>query len=481
MFRTSVAIAALFLVGCNAAPTELAEPLKTTSEQAIPSADVSITPDIQAILDASEATNIGYEIVEGLTTEVGPRLAGTEAEARARDWTVEQFNALGLENVRIEPFSIPGWIRGEETATIVSPFPQDLQVTALGGSVATPEGGVTAPIAFFPTYDSLVESDEDLSGKIVFISGRMNKAPDGAGYGPANRKRQMGASQGAKRGALAVVIRSVGTNSHRFPHTGQMRYDPDCPKIPIAALSAPDADQLERMLERGEEIVMRLVTEPMSVGPVESGNVIGEIIGSEKPEEIIVIAGHLDSWDLGTGAIDDGAGIGISAGAAKVILDAGLKPKRTIRVIAFGAEEVGLLGAFEYARKHAADLENHVLATESDFGAEPPYEVLVRVGEGREVVERAAAIMGLPMGTRDTNGGPDIIPMANAGVPVMRFQQDGTDYFDLHHTPNDTLDKIDPADIRINVTAFAVMAWLASEAETDFRADETDPSADLRP
>ena len=478
MFRGFAAVAALTLAACSGA--EVPTPNGNEAPERVADARV-ITPDVQAILDASAATNIGYEIVEGLTTEVGQRLAGTEAEARARDWTVAKFNELGLENVRVETFQIPGWIRGEENATIVSPYPQEMLITALGGSVATPEGGITAPIAFFPTYDDLTASEEDLSGKIVFISGRMKKAPDGAGYGPANRKRRSGATEGAKRGALAVIIRSVGTDSHRFPHTGQMRYDPDYPKIPIAALSAPDADQLERMFAREDEIIMSLNLEPMSVGPVESGNVIGEIVGTERPEEIVVIGGHLDSWDLGTGAVDDGAGIGVSAGAARVILDVGLSPKRTIRVIAFGAEEVGLLGAFEYARTHAAELENHVLATESDFGAEPPYEVLVNVGDGREVIERAAAIMNLPIGTRTTNGGPDIIPMANAGVPVMRFQQDGTDYFDLHHTPDDTLDKIDPEDIRVNVTAFAVMAWLAAQADTDFRADETGTMANVRP
>lgn len=429
----------------------------------------------EQIVQSALKSTAGYDVVESLTTEVGPRLAGSEAEARARDWMVKTFEEIGLENVRIEPFEIAGWTRGVETAEILSPYPQTMLITALGGSVATPEGGITANIAYFPTFEDLESAPmTDLEGKIVFISGRMEKAPDGAGYGPANRKRRSGASEAAKRGASAVVIRSVGTDSHRFPHTGQMRYAEDLPRIPIGALSAPDADQLERMLERGEPISMRLTLETQEMGQLPSGNVIGEIVGTSRPEEIVLIGAHLDSWDLGTGAIDDGAGIGVIAGAAKVLIDAGLQPERTIRVVAYGAEEVGLLGGFAYRDLHMDDLDNHVLATESDFGAEPPYEVLLGVSEGAEIIEYAAEVLGYPMGTRGTNGGPDIGPIAAKGVPTMRFQQDGTDYFDLHHTPDDTLDKIDPDDIAENVAAFALMSWLAANAETDFRADETE-------
>lgn len=428
----------------------------------------------QQILSEARSGIQGYDIVESLTTEVGPRLAGTEAEARARDWAVAKFEAIGLDNVRIEPFTIPGWERGVETASIVAPYPQDLLLTALGGSVATQPGGITAEIAYFPTFDDLEAAPmSGLDGKIVFISGMMDKAPDGAGYGPANRKRQRGASESAKRGAAAVVIRSVGTDSHRFPHTGQMRYADDLPKIPIAALSAPDADQLERILERGESVTLSMNVQPRFTGDKPSGNVVGEIVGAERPEEIVLIGAHLDSWDLGTGAVDDGAGVGITAGAAQILIEKGLKPKRTIRVVAFGAEEVGLLGAFAYRDRHEADLINHVMATESDFGAEPPYEVLLGVTEGEDVIRGIAADLGLPVGDSPTNGGPDIIPLARAGVPVMRFQQDGTDYFDLHHTPDDTLDKIDPDDIAENVAAFALLAWRAANAETDFRADIT--------
>jgi Zn-dependent M28 family amino/carboxypeptidase len=431
--------------------------------------------NVNTLIDMALNGSYAYDITESLTTEIGPRMAGSENEARARVWAVEKFKAIGLENVRVEEFTIPGWERGIETAEIISPYPQQLYITSLGNSVSTSPEGIEAEIAYFPTFEDLESAPEGgLDGKIVFISGRMKKAHDGAGYGPANRKRQRGATEAGKRGALAVVIRSVGTDSHRFPHTGNMRYDPKVAPIPIGALSAPDADQLERTLERGETIRLKLVLTPRKTALKTSGNVIGDIIGSEKPDEIILISGHLDSWDLGTGAIDDGAGIGISAGAAQIILDAGFKPKRTIRVVAFGAEEVGLLGGFSYAKTHKDELKNHVIASESDFGAERVYALRTSVsGPARaalEDVQKSIAHLGIKMEEGPTSGGPDIIPLFRQGVPAFRLQQDGTDYFDFHHTPDDTFDKIDPEAMRQNVAAWAATTWMLSEADVDFRS-----------
>jgi hypothetical protein len=451
-------------------------PVDIAAEEVAKTVEIVTSPSLgdvgdqaQSLIKAAMAGTQSYDITESLTTEVGPRLAGTEAEARARDWAVAKFKEIGLQNVRVEPFTIPGWERGVEEAAILSPFPQQLEITALGGSVATPASGVESDVAYFPTFEALESYEGRLDGKIVFISGRMIKAPDGAGYGPANRKRQGGASEAAERGAAAVLIRSVGTDSHRFPHTGQMRYNPKLPKIPIAAMSGPDADQMERILERGETIRIQMTVTPIKTGDRPSGNVIGEIIGSEAPEEIVLISGHLDSWDLGTGAVDDGAGIGISAGAAQVIIEAGLTPKRTIRVVAYGAEEVGLLGGFAYRDLHKDDLDNHVMATESDFGATKPYEVHYNAEAGREEMQAIADMVGLPLIKKVTSGGPDIGPIMREGVPTMRFQQDGTDYFDLHHTHDDTFDKIDPDDMAVNTAAFAAMAWVTANAETDFR------------
>lgn len=437
--------------------------------------DSAMQSQIDTLISKASSGRHGYVITESLTTEIGPRQAGSPAEARARDWAVEKFKSLGLENVRIEPFTIPGWKRGVETASIITPYPQPLLVTALGGSVATPENGYTAQVAYFPTFEDLEAAPATgLEGKIVFISGRMDKAPDGAGYGPANRKRRSGATEAAKRGAIAVVIRSVGTDSHRFPHTGQMRYADDVKKIPIGALSAPDADQLERILVSGKEVELNLTMTPKDLGELPSGNVIGEIVGSERPDEIILIGGHLDSWDAGTGAVDDGAGIGITAGAAQVILEAGLKPKRTIRVVAFGSEENGLHGGYAYVEAHRDTLDKHMLASESDFGAERVYEVRsgVKGVSGNQLIRnvaKALSSLNVVMSDKPTNGGPDIGPMFAEGVPAMRLQQDGTDYFDLHHTADDTFDKIDPDAMAQNVAAFAAMVWIASEADTNFR------------
>ncbi len=470
-------VASLLLISC--ADQSRVETTSTSSSAETPTqASVEIDPTVKRLIEMAENGSYGYDITRDLTTEIGQRLAGSPEEARARDWTVELFNELGFENVRIEEFSVPRWERGDEFAEIISPSPQHLYVTALGGSVATPEEGIEAEIAYFPTFEDLEKAPEGgLDGKIVFISGRMEKAHDGAGYGPANQKRRRGASEAAKRGASAVVIRSVGTDSHRFPHTGQMRYDEDLPKIPIGALSAPDADQLERLLENGSTIRLKLTLTPKYGGELPSGNVVGEIVGSEKPEEIIVIGGHLDSWDLGTGAIDDGAGVGITAGAAKLILDAGLKPKRTIRIVAFGAEEIGLLGARAYAEQHKDELANHVIASESDFGAERIYAIRTSVqGDARDAIydiQKQVAHLGIEMEEGPTQGGPDIIPMFAMGVPAFGLQQDGTDYFDLHHTPDDTFDKIDPEAMAQNVAAWAAVVWLVSEADVDFRSTPT--------
>jgi len=472
----SGSVLALALIGCGSEvqTSDVKNVVDSMKETVSTTIEAKASPEVQVLIDRAMSGSQAYDITRDLTTEIGPRLAGSDAEARARDWTVQRFKDIGLQNVRVQPFTIKGWERGVETANIVSPYPQQLYITALGGSVSTPEEGITAEVAYFPTYEDLIAAPEaSLEGKIAYVSGRMEKAPDGAGYGPANRKRRTGATEAGKRGALAVIIRSVGTDSHRFPHTGQMRYSDEVTPIPIGALSAPDADQLDRIFESGESVTLALTMTPKAVGDLPSGNVIGEIIGSEKPEEIVLISGHLDSWDQGTGALDDGAGIGISAGAAQVIIEAGYKPKRTIRVVAFGAEEVGLLGGFAYVKTNKDDLANHVLATESDFGATQPYEVLSGVTAGHDVIKAMAAATGLPMGERGTNGGPDIGPMFNEGVPAMRFQQDGTDYFDYHHTPDDTFDKIVPEDMAVNTAAFAAMAWMASEADTNFRARDS--------
>ena len=309
-----------------------------------------------------------------------------------------------------------------------------------------------------------------LKGKIVFVDEYMTRTQDGSGYGVAVKKRSGAAVEAGKRGAAAALIRSVGTDHHRFPHTGQMTYDQNVVKVPIAALSAPDADQLHRALGRGD-VEVKLQIDVQSYGKSQSGNVIAEIPGVT--DEIVIIGAHLDSWDLGTGAVDDGAGIGITVGAAKLILDMNKKPRRTIRVVMFGAEEVGLVGAIAYAKKHANELDRHVVGAESDFGAGQIWRFETRFSDSKlhkaEAMHKVLSPLGIALGSNDASGGPDMGPLRMLGMPVVTLKQNGWDYFDLHHTPNDTFDKISADDIAQNVAAYAAFVWMAANMQGDFR------------
>lgn len=468
-----------FLTAATAAVLLLAQPALAQQQSSQPAAapvPAPLSETARATVSALQAkaleSRLAYDIVEGLTTEIGPRLAGSPDEARARDWAVAKLKALGFENVRIEPFTVPYWARTRETAEIVSPAPQKLFVTALGYSAPTPKGGLEAEVAVFSDLTALREApDSAVKGKIVFIDERMTRTQDGSGYGPAVAKRSQCRAIAAPKGAAACLIRSVGTDQHRFPHTGSGGNDE--PKLPNAALSAPDADQLARLAARGP-VRLRLEIGVETKQNAPSGNVIGEIRGREKPEEVVVIGGHLDSWDLGTGAIDDGAGVAITAAAAKLIAELPQRPKRTIRVVLWGAEETGLHGARAYAAQHQAELGKHVVAAESDFGAGRIWRFESNFGpQGAPyalAIGRAMSPLGVFQGPLETGGGPDIGVLRVAGVPVAELSQNGLDYFDLHHTPDDTLDKIDPAALAQNVAAYATFAWLAAEMDWDLRA-----------
>ena len=430
---------------------------------------------LDRLIEAAEDSDLAYDILESLTTEIGPRLAGSEAEARARGWGVAKFKSLGFKNIRIETFELPYWSRSKEEASIVSPFPQNLHITALGNSVATPEDGLEGEIVSFATLSALkAASQTDVEGKIVFVDEPMTRTQDGSGYGAAVRKRSGAANEASKRGAIAAIIRSVGTDSHRNPHTGNMRYEADVAPIPTAALSNPDADQLARSLRLSDEpLVVSLNIQVATLETATSGNVIAEIPG--QTDEIIVIGGHLDSWDLGTGAVDDGAGVAITTAAAKLIGDLPGKQKRTIRVIMWGAEETGLWGARAYAKAHADELDRHVLATESDFGAGNIWQFQTGFGESK--ISKAQTFfdvlrpLNISPGNNSAFGGPDVGPLKAAGVPVVSLRQNGWDYFDLHHTPDDTLDKVDPVDLKQNLAAWAATIFIASEMDGHFRDD----------
>ncbi|MBB3167190.1 M28 family peptidase [Simiduia aestuariiviva] len=414
----------------------------------------------------------GYAFVRDLTTEVGPRMGGTEADARAVAWTKARFEQMGFDKVWTEPVTFPQWQRTHERAHVLGKFPQPLHITALGGSVGT-DGELQGEVVMVDDYAALVATPSArVKDKIVFIKNRMRKHKEGAGYGEAVIARGKGALEAEAKGAKALLIRSIGTDSHRFAHTGMMSMSAGSPQIPAAALSNPDADQLERLIAKGK-VNLSLDINVGWTGEYTSHNVIAEITGNKKPDEIIVIGGHLDSWDLGTGALDDGAGVAITAGAAYQFIKHRLRPGRTIRVVAFSNEEQGLVGAKAYAKAHANELDRHIVASESDFGAGPIWALKTRLNNADEAfIARATALLkplGIEyLGNDATSGGPDIIPLAEKGVQLFQLKQDGTDYFDYHHTADDTLDKIDPVAFNQNIAAWTVMLHLfANEWQMD--------------
>jgi Zn-dependent M28 family amino/carboxypeptidase len=421
---------------------------------------------------ALNSDEIAYDIVEGLTTEIGPRQGGTEAEARARTWSVAKLKSLGFDNVRIEEYQMPTWVRGEETAEIIAPFTHKLAVTALGNSGSTGDKGLEGEIVYFPTLDDLrAAPDGSLKGKIAFVSHSMMRTQDGSSYGAFGPARFVGPNIASKKGAAAIVIRSAGTDYHRNPHTGNTNFDAGVTPIPAGALSIPDAENLERMLKRGKPVTMKLKLTPKNVGMQVSGNVLAEVKGSNPKLPIIVIACHLDSWDLGTGAIDDAAGCGIIAAAAKHLKTLG-QPKRTVRLLWAGAEEVGIWGGKDYGSKHAA--EPHALAMESDFGAGKVWAVDFTLpdsaSEQKAKIIAALAPLGVVPRKTPAGGGADVgAIIAAQKLGIIDLQQDGTKYFDLHHTPDDTLDKIDKAEMRQNVAAWVATLAVVANYEGELK------------
>lgn len=425
-----------------------------------------------AFAAAPYTNQLAYQLTESLTTEVGPRIAGSAGDQRAVDWAVKNFKQLGFDKVWTEEFVTPYWQRGMARLDIVQPFPQSLVLTALGGSVGTNEQGISASVVMFADLDALkAATAEQVRGKIVFINKAMTKDRSGSQYGPVVGARANGAIEAAKLGAKALIIRSVGTSQNRFAHTGKMVYDDKVEKIPAVAISVPDAEQLARVLTKAPEAQLKLVMHNQTED-AKSHNVVGEITGSERPNEVVLIGAHLDSWDQGTGALDDGAGVGLVMATATLIKQQG-RPKRTIRVVLFGNEEGGLVGARAYAAAHAKDVSQIVLASESDFGAGRIWQFSTAFGEkslayGDEMFKQLQPL-NIERGNNKAYGGPDVSVLHTLGVPVVTLEQDGTDYFDYHHTPNDTLDKIDPAALEQNLQAWLIMTSMAANSTTDFR------------
>jgi carboxypeptidase Q len=469
--------AALIVLALTSLPILAAQPPKRDSGPS----DEQVAEQLRDAALGGES--IAFDWVSELTTRFGPRPAGSDNEHQAAEWAAERLKALGFANVHVESFPITAWVRGSESAQIVAPVAQPLVVAALGESPPTPAGGLEGEVVIFPTFEDLKAAPPNsLAGRIAFVAARMVRTQDGSGYGAAVAARADGPGEAAKRGAIAFVLRSVGTDSTRIAHTGTTRYVDGHVPVPAFALSAPDADQIERLAGLGVKVRIRLFSTASYVRDAHSQNVIADIPGRAHPEEVVLLGAHLDSWDQGTGAIDDGTGTAIITAAAQLIREQPRAPRRTVRIVLFGSEEVaqptapfGAFGGNSYADSHKSQLASHVLAGESDFGTDRIYRVALPAGVMKSdfaaTLLRVLQPIGVLMaGEPGRNAGTDVEPTVAAGVPAFELMQDGTHYFDVHHTSDDTLDKVDREQLEQNVAVWAALAWLAADSDVDFRA-----------
>jgi len=424
-----------------------------------------------ALCDRALGDPTAWHLLESLTAGIGPRPVGTPAAAHARDWAVARLKALGFANVRVEPFAKPSWHRGAESAELVKPYPLRLAVIGLGNSVPTPPQGIEAPVVVLRSYAELLAARPGaFKGKIVVVNQPMTRTEDGSGYGAAVVTRN-GDGEAAKRGAVAYLIRSVSTGNGRAPHTGAIWGH--TPVIPTAALGVPDADLLQYLAARGP-VRLSLKLANWVDAKSQAWNVSGDIRGSERPDEIVVIGGHLDSWDPGTGAIDDAAGVTITVAAANLIGKLPRHPRRTIRVVLFGSEESG--GSSDaYLAVHKQELGKIVLAGESDLGSDRAYAV--HLPEGAVAAPALAMLPAVLAPLRvlvsdqpAQHAGSDVSGLEKAGVPVLAVDQDASRYFDYHHSADDTLAVVDRAQLNQNVATWAGLLYLVADSKLDFRA-----------
>ena len=446
---------------------------------------ISAEPANSAVLLRERALidNLSVDILESLTTEVGPHRMGTHGDRRAIAWAQAKFKELGFDRVWIEEVDLDhGWIRGEARAEIVSPYPHNIVLTALGYSVGT-NGDLVGELVEFATFEDLeaVPEGDSLDGKIAFISYSMNDyvpepgASRMAAYGEGTKARGRGHVTAAKRGAEAIVIRSVGTDNHRYAHTGSGNgYVDGVRKIPNAAMSPPDAVLLQNMLKRGKPATMKMNLTSEITGPTKGANIIGEITSRQDPGHYLVLGAHVDSWDEGTGALDDGAGVASMMAAAAFIGQMEQRPKRSIRVLLFAGEEIGFYGVNAYMEKHKNELHEHLLGAEVDSGGGRIHTLISGVGEQALPVVREMYKLIAPLGiawsdANNSNGSSDMSVLGRAGMPALSFMQNSNDYMKYHHTPNDTFDKIIPEDMRYLTAGYTTMFYLASEMEIDFR------------
>ena len=429
----------------------------------------------EALRDKALLDRTAWDITEDLTTNIGPRVVGSPAMARAKDWGVAKFKALGFTNIKVEEFSKSSWIRGEESAQLVAPYPMKLDIVGLGRTVPTAPEGIEAEVALFRTYAEMIAAPEGaLKGKIAVITQPMVTAQDGSGYGVAGISRRAGPVEAAKRGAVALLIRSISTSDSTVPHTGMTAFGEGVTTIPSAAMGVPEAEQLERLAKQGKPLRIKLKLASTSNANDVAWNISGDIKGTSKADELIVIGGHLDSWDVGTGALDDATGIGITTAAAKLIGDLPKRPKRTVRVVMWGSEESG--GSSEaYLAAHKDEVGKIVLAGESDTGADRIYSLKLPAGAYAHPIATTAANVLAPLKVYvnrapASHGGADIEGLEQAGVPSIELEQDASRYFDYHHTADDTLNKVRPDELAQNVAAWASFIYLVADSDVDFRA-----------
>jgi carboxypeptidase Q len=412
------------------------------------------------IIDAALSDSFAFQRLTEMLDLFGHRFSGSQNLESALDWISENMQRDGLDNVRSEPVLVPHWVRGDESLELVLPRPLDLPMLGLGGSIGTPPEGIRAEVLVVSSFDELEARSYEARGKIVLLNAPFTS------YGKTVTYRVVGAVAAARAGAVASLIRSVTPFSLRTPHTGQMRYDPSVPQIPHAAITPEDADMLQRMQERGERIEVLLKMDAETLPDVMSRNVMGEIVGWEHPEEIVVLGGHIDSWDVGQGAMDDGGGSVAAWEVIRLMKVLGLRPRRTIRAVMWTNEENGLRGGRAYREHHIDELDDHVLAIESDGGVFKPqgfgftgsdnaYRTIREIGTLLNRIDAGQITRG--------GGGADIGPIMKDGVPGMGLRVEGEKYFWYHHTHADTIDKLDPREMAECVAAMAVMAYVVAD------------------
>jgi hypothetical protein len=431
------------------------------------------TPHLEQLIRTARADARAWELVRSLCDEVGARFPCTPGDVAAVAWASEALGRAGLESVRADPAAATLWERGMESCTLLLPRRQSVVLTALGGSVGTPEGGIEAEVVELPSLEALDAAPaSEIAGKVVYLHHVMPRLRDGTGYNAASAVRMSGPSRAARKGAVACLVRSAGTDSLRAAHTGALWYRSEAPRIPAAALAIPDAELLHRSLAAGAKVrtVLSLGCSPLPVG--ESANVLGEVRGSDLADEIVLCGAHLDSWDLGSGALDDGAGCAIAIDVGRLIAALPSRPRRTVRIVLFANEELGTGGGHAYAAAHAAEAHRHVAAIEADQGDGAPWALRVpasaRDTSTTDALRASLAPLGIELDAGPSRGGVDIGPLRQLGVPFVDLRQDATRYFDFHHTVNDVIDNVSREDLHAATAAFAVAVWVLANADERF-------------